>query len=785
MTIELIILSIIIIIATLLFATGAIRMDLTALFVLTALALTGLVSPTQAVSGFSNHAVIIVWAMYILSAGLTRTGISMMIGEQLLKFAGKSEGRMVAVLMSVTALLSSVMNNIGITAMFLPITLEIAKRTKRPPSKLLLPMAYGALHGGLILLIGTASNLVIRDAMLEAQITPFNLFDFAPGGLAILFVSVTYMVLIGRHFLPTRETPRALSADDVTNGEFDQEQYGLEERLALLILPDDSSLAGKTLVDSRIGRSMGLNVLNVKHKGGQVVSAEPNLVLESGDRLLVLGRLDRINEISKSPMFFVDEDQAPLETLLTGDVELAELEVMPDSPFAGKNLVEIDLRQQYELNALAIRQGDAIRRTHLRKLTLNPGNVVLLHGATSKINTLSEMVGLRRLSMKDSAAYHLDERLLSVRIPENSALVGRQLVESQLGAAFGLAVLRICRNGCEFLMPKPDFTLRAGDLLVIEGRPLDIDVLRGLQSLEIERKTNIDLQNLGSGPIQIVEVMLSPYSNLAGKNLRDTRFRDKYGVSVLAIWRGDRVYRSMLGEITLQHGDTLLCYGAEEKLRALARERDFLVLKMALHEKPLLKKAPLAVLIMAAVMLTAVFFDVPITISAIAGCSVMVLTGILSMDDAYQSINWRSIFLIAAMLPLGIAIQETGAASLVANFVINLIGGFGNTAILAGLMVLGIVSTLVVPSPVVAVMMAPIALNAALSLGISPYAFLMGIAYGVEASFLSSATIPANTLVMGPGGYRYSDYIKHGLPLTLIVLVVSLILLPLIFPYYH
>lgn len=769
--------------AVLLFITGVIRVDLTALFVLVSLALTGLVSPAQALSGFSNPAVVTVWAMFILSAGLTRTGISSSIGVRLLKIAKESESRLIAVLMTTTALLSSIMNNTGVAAMFLPITLEIARRTKRPPSRLLLPMAYGSLHGGLILLIGTASNLVVRDAMREAGFTPLGMFDFAPGGFVILVISVLYMTVIGRRLLPYRQTPQVLSAGDLSNGENSHAHYGLEERLAVLVLPAGSPLAGKTVVESRIGRALGLTILSIEHKNGRRAAADPNTLLEAGDRLLVLGQLDRIDEISQRPMFIIEHQLQPLDYLAAEQGGLAEFSITADSPYVGKTLSQIGMRRNFQVNTLAIRQGEIIRRTNLQDLTLNSGDRLLIQGAAGSLESFSDQHGYRRLTLAEVQDYHLDERLIMLRIPEKSALEGSTLSESRLGEAYGLAVLKIVRADDQWQMPSPNLHLQAGDLLVVGGRPLDIEVLTGLQALQVERQVNLDIDDLTSGPVQIVEVMLSPQTTLAGKNLREIRFREKYGISVLAVWRGERSYRSRLGELPLQYGDAMLCYGEREKLITLARERDFVVLKMDMQEQPRLKKAPLAALTMLAVILSAIVLEVPIAIAAITGCALMVLGGALTMDEAYQGIDWRSIFLIAAMLPLGIAMQETGAAALLGGMMIDLAGAYGASAILAGLMLLCMAATQVMPSPVVAVILSPIALNAAMDLGISPHAFLLGVAYALAASFISPVAIPVNTLVMSPGGYRYTDYIKAGLPISLIVLVVSVVLLPLLFPY--
>ena len=784
MPLEILILVIILMISIVLFTTGLIRMDLTALFVLVALAVTGLVTPTQAISGFSNSAVVSTWAMFILSAGLTRTGISSLLGSKMLKIVGKSEGRTIAILMTISALLSTVMFNIGVTAMFLPVTLEIARRTKRPASRLLMPMAYGTLLGGMILLIGSATNLIVQDVMVEANLEPMGMFALAPGGLLILFFSVVYMVLIGRRFLPERQASEALSAASYEiNEDIPQDQYALQERLAILSLDDNNPLVGKTISESRIGRALELTVLSIKRKNGQIVRAKTDTFIEGGDRLLVLGRLDRIDELCQRPFFIVEDKRPIVEQLLSEDIIMAELTITPESPFAEKTLSEMDLRHQHQINVLGIQQGNIVRRTNLQNLVLKPGDCILIKGQREKVAALNQHPGFRLLSKKDLSKYLLDERLLSLRIPVGSSLAGKTLKESQLGAAYGISVLRIVRNGAENHLPDSDFSLQADDLLIVEGRPIDIDVLRGLQALEVDEGAEIDLEEMTSDLVQMVEVMLSPYSNLAGKNLREAHFREKYHVSVLAIRRGERAFRSGLGDLTLQHGDALLCFGTAENLRAMARERGFVVLKMELQEPPLIKKAPIAVLIITGVVLSVSLFNAPIAIATIAGAAIMVLSGVMRMENVYESIDWRSIFLIAAMLPLGIAIQETGAGAMVSLWVVEKIGRFGPTAILAGLMFIATFGKMIMPAAALAVIMAPIALNTAIDLGVSPYAFLLGMAYALGSSFISPVAHASNTLVMTPGSYRFNDYLKQGLPISLIVILVSVLLLPLIFPY--
>ncbi|MBW6475435.1 MAG: anion permease, partial [Anaerolineaceae bacterium] len=257
----------------------------------------------------------------------------------------------------------------------------------------------------------------------------------------------------------------------------------------------------------------------------------------------------------------------------------------------------------------------------------------------------------------------------------------------------------------------------------------------------------------------------------------------KYVLSVLAIWRGDRAYGTALANIPLNFGDALLCFGPVERFQMIASDQDFVVLKSEFQVQPKTKKAPLASLIMLAVIASVIVLGLPISIAAITGCVLMVVTRCLSMEEAYQGIDWRSVFLIASMLPLGIAMDQTGAAAFLATLVIDSVGAYGPSAILAGLMVLSMISTQFMPSPVVAVLMSPIALTTAVNLGLSPYPFMMGIAYSLAAAFLSPVAHPANVLVMSPGGYRFVDYFKQGLPLSIIVLAVSIPLLPVLFPF--
>ncbi len=779
MTLEIALTFSILLLAIVLFVTEILRVDLVALLVLVILVIAGLVTPEEGISGFSNPAVITTWSVFILSAGLARTGVAARLAEQVLRLAGRGEGRLLAVLMSSTAAVSAFVINVGVVAMFLPVTLDIARRTKRSPSRLLLPMVYGTTVGGMLVLIGTASNLVVVDFLREAGLRTPGLFAFTPVGAVILFFSIVYMLLLGRRFLPERRTP---SVESIEPKKDFRQHYELEERLAEITIPADSVLAGKTLAQSRFGQALGLNVLSVKREGDIYLIPEPYLELQGGDRLVVLGRLDMIDELSGSPVILIDDVPAPT-CLITESIALVQLKVTEESAFNGKTLIDLNVRQRFGANVLAVRREERIYHANLGGIILQPGDLLLLRLTREHIDQLQKRGEQLVFEPCDSGNFDLEDHLLYVLIPEGSSLTGSNLKEMRLANAYDITVLNILRDGEEHLMPSPDTDLKENDLLVVEGSPIDIEVLRGHQSLTVDRNPAINLKELETDSLITVEIMLSPHTSLTGKTLRQLNFREKFGVSVLAIWRGDRAYRTKLNDMPLQFGDALLCYGSRDRFAVLSSERDFVILNLDYQEKPLIKKAPLAGLIMAVVLAVVMLNWLPIYISAIAGALLMIITRCLTVEEAFRAIEWKAVFLIAAMLPLGLAMQQTGAAMFVAGNVTDLAGQFGPTAVLAGLMTMTIILNQFIPSAVNAVVMAPIAIAASSGMGVSPYPFVMGIAYAVAASFMTPVSHPVNILIMSPGGYRFSDYLKNGLPISLIVLIVSILLLPVVFPY--
>lgn len=761
--------------AIFLFITEWIRMDLIALLVLGVLAVSGLVTADQALAGFSSPAVVTVWAVLILSAGLARTGVARRLGHVVLQVAGEGEVRLLAVIMLIAGVLSGFMNSIGVTSLMLPVVIDIARRTDRPPSRLLMPLSFAALMGGLTTLIGTPANLLISDALSQSGLRPFEMFDYTPAGVVVLLTGTVFMILVGRHLLPSRDVVQELSGAEERDI---KRVYRLHERMAFLQVPPGSTLDGRTLAQARMGSTLGLNVVAVVRDGQTRLAPEVDYRLRSGDKLMVEGRLERLDELSGQNHLDLENHDLPVSHLVSARIALMEVKVKRGSDILGKTLAEIGFRQRYRALVLAIRRDGDVTRTKLEHITLKPDDVLLVQAQQSDLDLLDEDPNLILQPAGDLASYRLEERLMAARVPEDSAWVGKTLSESRLGELFRLRVVGILREDETRFIPGPEEMIHAGDTLLVEGKQSDLLTLEGLQDLEVESQGDLDLDRLETETTGLLEVVLSPGSSLAGQALGDIDFRTQYGVNVLAIWREGRAYRSNLQEMKLRFGDALLVFGPRRRLQMLGKERGFLALREDVQQAPRLEKIPLAIAIMAGVILSVIFGWLPISVSAVAGATLMVLSGCLNMEEAYNSIEWRAVFLIAGMLPLGIALETTGTARYLGEGVVSLMGSMSPRILLAGLYMLAALASQFMPNPAVAVLLAPIALNAANQLGISPYPLMMGVALSASAAYLSPVGHPANMLVMGPGGYRFGDYIRVGLPLTLVTLAVVVLILP-------
>ncbi len=635
--------------------TEWIPLEVIALLVLGVLAVSGIVSPIEALAGFSNPAVVTIWAVFILSGGLTRTGIANILGRQLLKVAGRKESILVVIIMVIAGVLSAFMNNVAVAALMLPVVMDIARKTARSPSTLLMPLAYGSLLGGLTTMIGTPPNILVTEALRENGLTPFTLFDFTPVGLVVMFFGIVFVAFIGTRILPKRSVTQKASG---THQDF-RSQYKLQERLFHIKIPPDSTLVGKTLAKSRLGSGLGLNVVGITRGSRTLLAPEITETIQRNDVLTVEGRLDRIQELNHWGQLLTENRVISVDDLFEHGMHVAELQLSPASAYANQMLTKIGFRNRFGLNVLAIQRNGEQQYEDLKIQQLKAGDILIVHGPKAQMSTLQDDPNflppkpLMPDMLKNNTS--LDERLRQLRVPENSKLIGITLNESRLGDAIDVQILCIVRQNGLALIPASGDRFEPDDLLVVSGASDMISILQlqGLEGVFVQELSHPpDPSMLEDDQVGLVEVMLSPHSVLSGITLSQLNFREKYGLTVLAIWRKGRAYRSDLRNMALQFGDALLLYGPWKKLTVLGQEPDFLVLTETAQEVPREEKAKVALIIMAAVLLPVIMGWLPIYIAVVIGAAVMILTQCLTMEEAYRYIEWKAVFLIAGMLPL-------------------------------------------------------------------------------------------------------------------------------------
>ena len=378
--------------------------------------------------------------------------------------------------------------------------------------------------------------------------------------------------------------------------------------------------------------------------------------------------------------------------------------------------------------------------------------------------------------------YRLREYVTEVVVSTESPLVGITLVESRMGRDHDLTVLAIERDGESLSRIRRDTRIQAGDLLTIEVAADHLLEARRALGLTIAAEQKLEVERLEPENIRLIEATLAPNSSLVGRTLRGLRFRDRYGFTALAVWRQGAAITEKLRDEPLHFGDTLLLQGPKHRVRGLQDGVDFLVLEPLEIEQLRLKKAHLAVGALVLAILLVVLANFHISMAMVIAAVLMILTGCITIEEAHESIDWRTVFLVAGMLPLGAAMEVTGTAKFLADLMLGALGGLGPMALLAGTYLFAALITQAMSNAAAMVLIVPIAVDTALALGANHITFTMAVVIGAATSFLTPIGHKANVLVFGPGGYRFFDYARVGALLTVILLIVSMIFLPIFWP---
>ena len=614
---------IILVLSAVFFMSGKVRSDLVALCALISLLIFQILTPEEALSGFSNSVVIMMVGLFVVGGAIFQTGLAKMISSKILKLAGKSELRLFLLVMLVTSAIGAFVSNTGTVALMLPIVVSLAVSAGMNPSRLLMPLAFASSMGGMMTLIGTPPNLVIQNALTSAGFEPLSFFSFLPVGLICVTIGTLVLMPLTKWFLSKKGKKQEVNASGKSLNQLVKE-YGLSSNLFRLRADTSSLLVGKTIID-------------------------------------------------------------------------------------------LDVRRKYGLNILEVRRGDISQNRFLKTIT-------------------------QKLAEPDT------------------------------------------------VMQEQDVLYVTGEVESVERFAEDylLEMLDGHTTEEAAKANNsVDFYDIG-----IAEIVLMPSSNLANRTVKDADLRGKFNVNVLGIRRKKEYILQDLGNEKMHSGDVLLVQGTWQDIARLSKEdADWVVLGQPLNEAAKVTldyKAPVAAAIMVLMVVMMVFDFIPVapvTAVMIAGV-LMVITGCFrNVEAAYKTINWETIVLFAGMLPMSLALEKTGASEYISNSLVTGLGSYGPIVLMAGIYFTTSLMTMFISNTVTAVLMAPIALQSALQIGVSPVPFLFAVTVAASMCFASPFSTPPNALVMPAGQYTFMDYIKVGLPLQVIMGIVMVFALPLLFPF--
>ncbi len=758
-----------------LFLTEKLPVDLTAFLGLVLLIFTGYVAPERAFAGFASSAVITMLAIFIVSASLLQTGMADALGSRIHRWVGGREVPLIVTVMLSAGVLSAFMNNIAATAVLMPAVASLGRAAGLSPARLFMPLSFGAILGGTTTLVGTPPNILAGAMLRERGMEPFGLFDFTPIGVALLAVGVLFMVTVGRRLLPKGEVDAG-----ARRGPNLAELYRLGESTFTLRVPKDSRLEGVTLGETRIGTALGGQILAILREGEREATPTAETRLRGGDELLVQGRASDLERLLAVKGIGI-EDAAAGDLAAPAGLTGIRARVAADSPFAGKTLSELGFRERFGVMVVALERGGEVFRERVGVVAIEGGDVLFGLGAEPQVDELARLPDLEVLELGVEALRHLQEQPLFVlTIPEGSPLAGTSVARSRVGQLMGLTIVAIARRGGEPVRVTPDERLEPGDRLLVSSERARVAGLVALGNVRMEAgaaDAPLETEEVG-----LIEAAISPRSRLAGKTLAALEFRERYGVQVLGVWREGEPIREGLALLPLHVGDGLLLRGRKEKLRLIAADPDFI----ALTEKPPERrthKAPYALgglLVMVALVVTGLQ---PIQVAAFAAASLVVLSGALKMEEAYRAIEWRAIFLVAAVLPVGEAMETSGAAQWMSAGVVEFAGPLGPHVVLAALVVLSSALSQGLDGAPAVVLLTPVVMQSAEGLGVSPYPLMMGVGLAASAAFMTPFSHKANLLVMGLGGYRSADFVRVGTPLTVVLVAIIVAMVPLLFPF--
>lgn len=736
-----IILLVIVVGALTLFATEKLRADLIAIIVTATLALTGLITVEQAFAGFSSPAVITVAAVFVLSTGLIRTGSAEHLTRALRTLGGSGERRVILATVLLVGTLSSFMNNIGAAILLMPAVMAVAKDAHITPGRLLIPLAFGSLLGGLTTLIGTPPNLLISLTLAEYGYKPFQVFDFTPVGLLVLLTGTLFLVVCGPLLLPEREDTSVSRAGLAPKNE--------EVSSEVLLQPPPPTKERADQIVAQFGLRV-LAVLKERHKAYREMAASHSNGYDVAEGKPRPATSPSTDHDADAPATDTDRDGVALATDHDAVAPATQQDVDVEAP-------------RHDTHTVATRHDAA------------------------PIPETDEHAPPSPKADDDSTPLFKTEK---VKADENAVLPSKSntdIASPPKANKFGARGNANQSHPSAATATRPVFD----DTLIVAGardnllRAVAARKVRLLAELKHPPDTDAP-----KGDIRLAEATLAPRSTLSGKTLSELDFYNRYGLTVIGIRRHGESIREPLSELRLRFGDTLLLRGSYEHIRRLSPDSDFLLLTPVENSAPNYNRMTRAIVIVLGVLISATTGLLPISLAAVLGAVAMVLTGCLRSEEVHRAIDWRTIIAIGGMLPLGTALETTGTAVHIAGIVVTVTdklaeagSGWGPWAACALLGLTTVILTQIMTNAAAAIIIAPIGIGVAEGMAVNPHPIVMIVAIAASTAFVTPIGHQSNMLVYNAGGYRFTDFVRIGLPLTLLILALSVVIVPLLWPF--
>jgi len=767
----------VVVVMIVMFVSERVPVDVTAMAVVVALLIGGFVTAEEAFSGFSSPVVVVMVATLFVAGALRVTGVSDAIARFIQRYAGSNERVAIGIIMCVSAVVSSCMNNISAATLLMPAVAVLSHEVHIPPSRLFIPLAFGVTLGGMLTVIGTPPNILAAELVRHRGLPQLSFFEFSPYALVAIFAGVAFMVTFGYKLLPIRKSHGATRR--ITDL---RALYHLHDRIFSVRVPENSKVDGKTLGELRFGSFIGGVVVTIIRGGRKLLSPTASETLHARDVLLVRGNPERCSQVQALQGLIIEDPSSQILAAIESSFQVVQCtirevhtdthvvllrELLRTTGIVPLSIARASLDHAWEsrppswfLDSM-VHKGDVIVGCIAGKYTEDSPLVDL---EVQELENPAEALRANLFTISIQAGGWAGAPLHRLAHDTKLSILGRVPSEGKI-EWFDVPVLET--SGEEHLPSlTADHILRQGERYLVSGAPEEAHRKEILSELSFEGEAASS--EIESTDVGIVELIITPRSELIGKTLADLHFREKYGAQVLALWRDGKPMLSLSSALPLLYGDAMLVQGPRKSFPVLAKDPDFILLSEHRQTPKLSRKSLYSILSLLMLMFAPILTGIsPHEAAFLAACFV-VFTGAITMEQVYREIDWRVVFLLALMIPLGHAVEHAAATTTV----LPLLRGVADSVppvVLAVLFLMGgsLISQ-AIDNSVGVIFLGPIALELAKYTHSSPIGFLVAVTLGSSLSFMLPTSCRANLLVTGAGGYKARDFMRVGIPFTLV-----------------